>query len=347
MKIRGTIVIVLFAVPFGFSQSFVATPLTDLGARLYLNRFQGGLYENGSNGIPADHAAAGKTLAAQVAASCGKTTSSQCVLLGIGMSNANLEFAAFRGLFEHSTVVNHKMLTVVDGAQGGRVACTWIHAFGDIRGCRGLSQHLNGTRNPYDVVLDNWLTPAGYTESQVKIVWIEEADPGPTVSLPAARADAYTYEGYLGSIVRAVKQRYPRCLLMFIGSRNYGGYATVKLNPEPYAYEYGFSTKWVIQAQINQVRSGTVDPIAGDLNYTNGTAPWIGWAAYTWADGTVPRSDGLVWCQGQPRVPCDGEFDFSEIDGTHPSHAGALKTAKLMMNFFSTSVFSAPWFLPH
>ena len=35
---------------------------------------------------------------------------------------------------------------------------------------------------------------------------------------------------------------------MFLQSRTYGGYATTNENPDPYAYEYGFATKWLIQA---------------------------------------------------------------------------------------------------
>jgi len=63
-----------------------------------------------------------------------------------------------------------------------------------------------------------------------------------------------------------------------------------------------------IQSQIEQERSGKVDPIAGDLDYKKGAAPWIAWGPYLWADGTVARSDGLTWNPS--------EF---QADGTHPN----------------------------
>ena len=102
---------------------------------------------------------------------------------------------------------------------------------------------------------------------------------------------------------------------MFITSRIYAGYATVPLNPEPYAYEYGFSVKWAIQAQVDQMRGGAPDSIAGNLDYKKGVAPWLAWGPYLWADGTTPRSDGLTW-------------DRSEFqpDGTHPNPKAAKKS---------------------
>ena len=58
------------------------------------------------------------------------------------------------------------------------------------------------------------------------------------------------------------------------------------MNPEPYAYESGFSMKWLIEAQINQMETGVIDPDAGDLDYDSGVAPWLAWGTYLWADGT-------------------------------------------------------------
>src|SRR5205807_3926816 len=99
-----------------------------------------------------------------------------------------------------------------------------------------------------------------------------------------------------------------------------------------YAYESGFSVKWLIQAQINQMRTGVVDPIAGDLSEPN-VSPWIGWAAYTWANGSTPRSDGLTW------VPADFTYD-----GTHPAGPGRAKFGNQEMGFFLSSPFTACWF---
>jgi hypothetical protein len=155
------------------------------------------------------------------------------------------------------------------------------------------------------------------------------------------KSDALRYEQQLGEILRAAKKRWPNLRIAFLSSREYGGYAKTPVSPEPYAYEYGFSSKWLIQAQIHQMRTGTIDPIAGDLNYGRGTTPWVVWGPYIWADGTNPRSDGLVWCNGQRTPPCNGEIDFQE-DGTHPSTAGIMKAGRILLNYFLASPY-AKW----
>src|SRR6266542_200006 len=114
-----------------------------------------------------------------------------------------------------------------------------------------------------------------------------------------------------------------------VHSRIYAGYATIKLNPEPYVYEYGFGNKWAIWAQINQMRGGGIDPTAGDLSYS--AAPWIDWGPYFWASGATPRSDGLTW------LPAD--FDG---DGTHPSASGIRKVVDMMVPFYLNSPMT-PW----
>ena len=122
------------------------------------------------------------------------------------------------------------------------------------------------------------------------------------------------------------------------------GYADTEHSPEPYAYEYGYAVKWLIQAQIVQARTGTIDPVTGDLNYANGTVAWTAWGPYLWAHGATPRSDGLAWCNGQTGQPCDGEVDYWS-DGTHPNDQGSAKAANLLMDFFLGSPYT-PWFRP-
>ena len=307
-----------------WAQSFVAKPLPDLGPSKYKG-FEGGLYEKGSNEVPRDHAADGLALAAQVRPIRGKF-----VLLAIGMSNATIEFRVFEQLAAADTGVNHTSLAVVNGAQGAMTACFWRFATENPvqSGCRAP----HPIPNQYDRIRDELLKPAGLAEDQVEVIWLKNADPRPTVALPAPDADAYAYERELGETARAARTRYPNLKLMFISSRVYAGYAALPLNPEPYAYEYGFSVKWAIQSQIDQMRSGELDPIAGDLDYKKGVAPWIAWGPYLWADGTVPRSDGLTW---KP-----SEF---QSDGTHPNKEGVNKVAHMLLDFFESSPY-APWF---
>ena len=117
-----------------------------------------------------------------------------------------------------------------------------------------------------------------------------------------------------------------------MSSRIYGGYASTGLNPEPYAYESGFSVKWVIAEQISQQAGNPPSDGYGPLN-VGGVAPVLVWDAYLWADGLVPRSDGLIW-----------QCNNLSQDGTHPSQSGVDKVSSLLMNFHLTSSFSQPWF---
>jgi len=246
----------------------------------------------------------------------------------VGMSNTTQEFCSqnsalpcdawtFMGQAAVDPNVNHSTLAIVNGAAGGQSATTWD----------------SPTDSNYDRVRDTRLGPQGLSEAEVQVVWLKEANPNPTSSLPASTADAYALETSLGNIIRALKTRYPNLQMVFLSSRIYAGYATTTLNPEPYAYESGFSVKWLIQAQIDQMRNGgvVVDSLAGDLNYSN--SPWLSWGPYLWANGLMPRSDGLIWQQS----------DF-ESDGTHPSQSGEQKVGTMLLNFFASSPFTKCWF---
>jgi len=306
------------------------TPIMDLGLGTYLG-FPGGLYENGVNVVPADHATDG---AARVAAvqprdtSDNPSASGKVVLVSIGMSNTTQEFCSgssalpcsswsFMGQAAVDPRVNHTTLAIVNGAAGGQTAMTWDAP----------------TDTNYDRVRDTRLTPQGLSEAQVQAAWVKVADAGPTVPLPSASSDAYALETHMGNIARAMKVRYPNLQLIFLSSRIYAGYATTTLNPEPYAYESGFAVKWIVQAQIDQQRNAgvPVDPRGGDLDFD--VAPWLAWGPYLWADGTTARSDGVVWLQGDLAA-----------DGTHPAQSGQDKVGDMLLAFFTSSPYATPWF---
>ena len=201
--------------------------------------------------------------------------------------------------------VNRSALVIVNGARGGQTASSWT----------------SPTSPEYDRIRDSWLTPSGLSEQQVQIAWVKVANANPSVSLPSLSSDAYTLVSQMGTIARTLKQRYPNLQQLFFSSRIYGGYASTSLNPEPYAYESGLAVKWIVQAQIDQISQGSVQNTrAGNLDYST-VAPWIGWAAYLWARGTTPRSDGLAWTNAD-----------MESDGTHPSQSGEQKVGGQLLN---------------
>ncbi len=347
-------------------------------AQTYLG-FQGGLYEKGLDTVPADHDAAGLAAAASIKPldqNGNASSSGAVVFLSIGMSNATIEFSAFqtKASDPNNPNVNHTTLAIENGAYGGVTACPWTVAQGlpTPTPCPGLTGVP--AENQYDRVRDTVLAtattapsaPPGcgstsspcLTEKQVQILWIKNANPSPALHglasligptacdiLTTATIEACNYESQLGQTIRAARSRYPNLKQVFLSTRIYAGYALVPLNPEPYAYEYGFSAKWLIQAQIDQIRNTTIDPVAGYLNYNNGTASWTAWGPYLWADGASPRSDGLYWCGGQPGAPCNGQDDY-QSDFTHPNpQFGAPKVVDKLMKFFLNSSYTS-WFRP-
>jgi hypothetical protein len=306
-------------------------PLNDLVSWNY-SGFAGGLYPDRSSAMPAEHSTTGITRGRAIVrldANGNPSANGKYVFLSIGMSNTSNEFCGvnkttqcdpttFMPAAAADPSVNHSALVIVNGAQGGEDASDWD----------------TPADTTYDVVRDQRLKARGVTEKQVEVVWLKQADSRPSVSLPAADADAYRLEVLLGHILRSLMVHYPNLKQVFLSSRTYGGYAESNLNPEPFAFESGLSVKWIVQAQIDQMRTGQVsDSRAGDLNY-NSVAPWIAWGPYLWANGTIPRSDGLIWVRS----------DFN-ADGTHPSASGSAKVAAALLQFFKTSRHTKCWFV--
>ncbi|MEO8295320.1 MAG: Ig-like domain-containing protein [Gemmatimonadota bacterium] len=305
-------------------------PLIDMGNRTYLG-FTGRLYP-GSNVMPSAHAQAAAARARNIEplnAAGNPSPGGKFVLLSVGISNAAQEWCdvvsfpctswSFTGQALADNAVNHSSLAIMNGAQGGQTTQFWD----------------SPTDPDYDRVRDSVLTPMGLTEAQVQIVWLKTFNADPTVSLPAANADAILLVTQYGNILRALKVRYPNLQMVFMSSRIYGGYGLTGQNPEPYAYETGFAVKWTIQAQIDQMANGgtVVDARAGDLDYGS-IAPWVGWGPYLWADGLNPRSDGLTWLSSD-----------MESDGTHPGIPAETKVGNLLLQFFKTDIHSSCWFL--
>jgi hypothetical protein len=298
-----------------------------MGNRTYKG-FRGGLYPTG-NELTGAHLSAGLTRATRIRpldASGQPAANGRIVLLSIGMSNTGQEFCggtsctswSFAGQAAADPAVNRTTLAIIDGAQGGQTADDWDES----------------TDPSYDVVRDRRLAPRGLSERQVQIAWVKVAHSQPRSALPNADADARILARRLADIARTLKVRYPNIQQVFASSRIYAGYASTSLNPEPYAYESGFAVQWLVEAQINQMASGTGSSGEyGDLSYNRGAA-WLAWGPYLWAAGSLTRGDGLAWLPG----------DF-ETDGTHPAQTGEEKVGRLLLQFFKSSRVTSCWFL--
>jgi hypothetical protein len=286
------------------------TPIGDLGAGLYQG-FEGGLYPGGANTMPTAHLVDGIRSASRVRprdAAGAPDPAGSIVFLSIGMSNATLEFSQFVQM-STSDALRHPRVMAVDGAIGGQA-----------------SEDIADPDAPYWAQVAQRLTAANVTAEQVQAVWLLEANRAPSAPFPA---HAQNLQAQYTTIVQILHDRFPNLAVCFLASRIYAGYATSNLNPEPYAYEQGFTVKWLIQDQIAGSPALNFDPAHGVVE-----APWLSWGTYNWADGTTPRSDGLVWL-------CS---DFNP-DGTHPGPAGRVKVAQALLDLLHTDPIGAAWYL--
>ena len=235
------------------------------------------------------------------------------MLLSIGMSNTSQASQGFARWLNDEDQRNPR-LVFVNGAQGGMTAAAIQDAEDGRRG------------TTYWATVDQRLEQAGVTREQVQAVWIKQADAGPTQGFPKY---ARQLQAELLRIVQLVSQRFPNCRLAYLSSRTYGGYATTRLNPEPYAFESGFSVKWLIERQLEGAPELNYSPEKGPVK-----SPWLSWGPYLWANGSTPRADGFSY----------EEADFA-ADGTHQSQSGQRKVGKLMLDFFKTDSTTRSWFL--
>jgi len=218
------------------------------------------------------------------------------------------------------------------------------------------------------------LSTNGFSEQQVQVIFVYAADNYPQCDLSGVHCndplhqtpDAYLAERHMGNIVRYLKSglngtsRYPHLQQVFIISRNYGGYAKNPpaggtdgcLNPEPFAYEEGFSVQRLTVAQIKQAANPpkpSNDQYSGLVDYSH--APWFDWGPYLWASADTPRNDGLVWCNAQGFSPCNSDRDFrlgDPLNGlygdlTHPAHTGQTRAATKILDFLLNSPFTQAW----
>ena len=279
--VATTLVCALFCAGVA-AQTTGLTPLNDLGSGFYQG-FKGGLYPGGTNAPPPVQRQASLLLAAQVVprdAAGNPDPDGWIVAVAVGMSNTTHEFAAFERN-EDVNIDRNARVVLMNTALGGQSA----------------AQIANPAANYWNIV-EQKLTSMGLTTAQVQVAWLKEANANPPNNFPI---HAQELRDDLEAIANNLHDRFPSMKICYLSSRTYGGYATTPLNPEPQAYETGFSVKWLIEDQIGGDPALNFGQLPGPVR-----APLLLWGPYLWADGTNPRSDGLVWLQTdfEATVPC-------------------------------------------
>lgn len=293
----------------GIAQTTGLVPLNDLGPAFYQG-YQGGLYPGGSNAPPSTHEAAAIQAASQIVPRGLSGTPDPQGLIGmiaVGMSNTTHEFGAFERDQDANPRRNARVV-IVDTAFGGQTAAT-----------------IANPNAAYWTTMQQRLTAMSLSAAQVQVAWLKEADAQPPNDFPG---HALALQSELVQIVNNLHTKFPNLKICYLSSRIYGGYAPQgSLNPEPQAYESGFSVKWLIEDQINGDPTLNYGQLPGPIR-----SPLLLWGPYLWADGTNPRSDGLTW------IVTDLENDH-----THPSPSGEQKVSMLLSSFFSNEATAESW----
>ncbi|MBI5725079.1 MAG: hypothetical protein HZA50_14050 [Planctomycetes bacterium] len=295
-------------------------PLTDMGDKTY-KEWDGGLYGKGKNEPPPELAETAKKVATSIKPldKDGKPSADgKIVLISLGMSNTTMEFSVFKQRADKDSAKS-PLVAIVDCAQGSQEATRWSL----------VNTGERAGRPPWEVMAER-LKAADVSDAQVQAVWIKLAIANPASDGDVAK-QIKRFKDYNIIILHKLKAKFPNLQIAFLSSRIYAGYATTPLNPEPYAYEYGFACRDLILGQADGKLDLNWDPAKGAVK-----SPLLLWGPYLWADGTTPRkSDGLVW----------KKEDMTGNDGTHPSRAGIDKIVNLLMDFFKTNPYTKDWYL--
>jgi hypothetical protein len=238
-------------------------PLNDLVGGNY-EGYPGGLYAGGNN-IPSQHLQSGMAASQSIQPlnlAGNPHVNGKIVLLGVGMSNARMEFQRFMDMARLVTADN---VALVNGAEGGFDA-----------------PRIADPNSEYWDMIDDKLANKGLSPLQVQAVWLKEATAEEADSFPN---HANQLKNYLRQVVLIIHDRYPNVETIYLSSRIYAGYATTNISDEPWAYEGGFAVKWLINGQVQRTDPALIGP----------NIPWLAWGPYLWADGTDARSDGLTW----------------------------------------------------
>jgi len=254
-------------------------------------------------------------------------------LISIGFSNPSIEWEHFKRTADADPQKSPHVV-IVNGCIGGCSAVMWAWDGAAVLPkteqdrldkAMDLLRMAKGVRRNSAIEKDTWPTlakrihDAGLSPNQVQACWLKhvEANPKPLGEFPA---HARALQADITAILNIARHHYPNLRVVFLSSRTFGGWSGRESgSPEPYAYESGFGTRWVVQRQMR-----------GELK-----APVVIWGPYLWACGNSPRkADGLTWTQNDVRP-----------DQLHPNENGCKKTTALLTNFFKTDEGTRRWFL--
>ena len=325
-------------------------PIIDMAANEYYPsatdpyRQEGGLYGGGVNSLALTHPHMQKALAATAQivprdASGNPSTTGRIGFISLGMSNTKYEFEHFR---TNAGVLQQKSAKVVlvNGAWQSMVAQRWSGR--EITcGVPPPSGGIGGVTDPWDN-FNNKIVQAGLTKKQVQVMWMKLTNAYPESCNNNDFADFVTkihedMQVIMDRLNRPdpnnpVVKEYPNLKVIYVSPRIYSGYSRDPLSPEHSAYWSGFAMRKLVQDQMAGDTSGvTYDyPILLWGHYGSGAT------TYLWANGTIPRNDGLTY-----------ECDDFVTDGVHPADGfnnAKEKVTTMLLNFLINDPLTKVWF---
>ena len=321
-------------------------PITDMTAP-YKGE-DGGLYGGGKNEPPEAHRAAHLRESEKIRpldANGEPSDDGKIGLITIGFSNTSIESEDFKRAADADPQKSAGVV-IVNGCIGGRSAVMWAWDGADIlpkaeqerldKEMDLLNMPKEKRRSTVGTAKDTWPTlaqrieAAGLSPKQVQVAWLKqvEANPKPLREFPA---HARALQADITDMLQIARHHYPNLRVVYFSSRTFGGWSGRESgSPEPFAYESGFGTRWIVQSQIKGDALLNFDPARGEVK-----APLVLWGPYLWARGNTPRkSDGLTWARNDVRA-----------DQLHPNESGSKKTTTLLLNFFKMNEGTGRWFL--
>lgn len=289
-------------------------PLSDMEGLIFRG-FPGGLYGNGSNIPPIDHAKAVESAVQSLQrlnANGLPDNNGKIVMIGVGASNPRTEFNEFMRNYA-SYPDKNSSLALINTCIGGQ----------------GI-QKMNQQTDNYWKQAKKIIEDSNYSVNQVQIAWIEtdNTQQADTVFPRAPLSLAKEYQQLLATL----HKEFPQLTLCYLSARGYAGWVSDNQSVgKGLMFPRDYYNGWAIRFLLDSVMTNK-----GDYSYAGKDAviPLATWGSYLWTNGEQPRKDGFS---------LDCETDIGP-DGLHLTVAGERKMGSLLFNSFMANPSAKSWF---
>ncbi len=181
------------------------------------------------------------------------------VILSLGPSNPHKIYEGIETA-EYNDIGFGENINFINGALGGI-------DFNDILDFTGS----------YWMNVDSILQTENTTADQIEVIFCIEDD---LLNQDTSITRAYQIKDNYILLLEEIRLKFPNCVLFLVGDKGYNNYSIAQRFAEPRGYLNGWGVKLLVEDYIN----GALPEY-----------PFINWLDYYWADGEIPRWDGLTY----------------------------------------------------